>query len=120
MMQSREINRKKRHFRIRKKIKGTPERPRVSVRRTLKHMTVQLVDDINQVTIVGMSTCGKKFASSLKSTKSVEAAKVLGEAFAEKLKEKGITKVCFDRGGYLYHGRIKAFAEALREKGIIF
>lgn len=109
----------KRHLRIRKKIAGTAEVPRVAVYRSAKHMQVQLVDDESGKTLLGMGTSALK---SSKSTKS-EKAKELGKKFAEavlKLGKNKEAKVVFDRGGYRYHGRVKAFAESLRENGLKF
>ncbi len=117
-MLKKEVNRKKRHFRIRKKISGTPECPRLSVYRSVMHFEAQLIDDVNEKTLVGMTTASKEFSSG--STKSVEAAQKLAGMFAAKMKEIGVEKIAFDRGGRIYHGRIKAFADGLRENGIKF
>ncbi|MCM8765879.1 MAG: 50S ribosomal protein L18 [Candidatus Omnitrophica bacterium] len=119
-MEEKELKRLRRHKRIRKKVFGTPERPRLVVHRSHKNLIAQAVDDIHQRVILGVSTLSKNFlAHSLKGG-SIKGAEKLGEVFAEKAKEKGITKVVFDRGGYLYHGRVKAFAEAVRKGGIAF
>jgi large subunit ribosomal protein L18 len=109
--------------RIRRKIIGTAERPRLSVRRSLKHIYAQLVDDSNQKTIVQVGSSSKNFSSAMASAKDKNkrsAAKVVGEMIAEKAKEKGITKVVFDRKGYAYHGRVRALAEGARGKGLVF
>ena len=107
------------HDRIRKKIIGTSERPRLNVYRSLNHIYVQVIDDLNGNTIVSASTAeGKK--SERRSGGNLAAAKAIGKAVAERAKAKGIDKVVFDRGGYLYHGRIKALADAAREGGLQF
>lgn len=116
------VERKKRAFRVRKKINGTGEKPRMCVRRTLKHIYAQIVDDTTGTTIVQVGSRGKEVVekiSSESSTKS-DVSKFVGEVLAEKAMEKGITKVIFDRKGYLFHGRVKALAEAAREKGLVF
>ena len=107
------------HQRIRKKLMGTPERPRLNVYRSLNHIYVQLVDDLAGTTLVFASSAeGKKGAR--KTGGNLGAAKDVGKKIAERAKEKGINKVVFDRGGYLYHGRIKALADAAREAGLQF
>ena len=105
------------HERIRTKLSGTTERPRLNVYRSLNHIYVQVVDDLNGKTLVSASTAegeGKKSGG------NVAAAKEIGKAIAERAKAKGITKVVFDRGGYIYHGRVKALADAAREGGLQF
>ena len=116
------IERKNRAFRVRKKISGTAERPRLSVRRTLKHIYAQIIDDTSGTTIVQVGSKGKEIASRIagKSVSKSEASKIVGELLAEQAKEKGVATVVFDRKGYLFHGRVKALAEAAREKGLIF
>ncbi|MCG3176422.1 MAG: 50S ribosomal protein L18 [Candidatus Omnitrophica bacterium] len=115
-------NRIFRHYRIRKKVSGNPERPRLSVAPSINHIEAQIIDDYDQKTLVGFSTKSKDFkkASGFGKGGNVEAAVAFGAYVAEKARQKGIDKVVFDRGGYLYHGRIKAFAEAAREKGLSF
>ncbi len=116
------IERKRRAFRVRKKISGTAQRPRMCIRRTLKHIYAQIVDDVTGTTLVQVGSRGKKFsemASGKEGTKSVDA-KLVGALLAEQAREKGISTVVFDRKGYLFHGRVKALAEAAREKGLIF
>ena len=115
-------NRIIRHFRIRKKVRGTPERPRLSIYPSLQHMEAQIIDDFEQTTLLGLSTKSKDFKkkSGLKQGGNVKAAVDFGKFVAEKAKEKGIQKVVFDRAGFLYHGRIKAFADAAREQGLSF
>jgi large subunit ribosomal protein L18 len=110
--------RKRRHARVRKKIFGTAERPRLNVFRSNKHIYAQIIDDMKAVTIVSASTLDKEF--DLGSTGNIEAAKKVGELVAKRALEKGIKKVVFDRGGYLYHGRVKALADAAREAGLEF
>jgi len=107
----------RRHLRLRQKVRGTAQRPRMSVCMTGKHIYVQLIDDVNGVTLAFASTA----ASDLKGTKAtVAGAKKVGQLAAEKAKAKNITEVVFDRGGLRYHGRIKALAEAAREAGLKF
>jgi len=120
MQNKRETLRIKRHKTIRLKISGTSETPRLVVHRSLKNMLGQLVDDTVQKTIMSMSTNDKEIKSKLKYAGNIKAAEALGLELAKKAKEKGISKVVFDRGGYLYHGRIKAFADALRKGGLVF
>lgn len=119
-MLRRESKRLKRHGKIRKRMTGTPERPRVSVHRSAKNLYAQVIDDTQSRTLFSFSTMDKEFLKAApKSGKTAQAAK-MGEFFAPKLKEKGITKIAFDRGGYLYHGRIKALADSLRQGGLEF
>ena len=110
------------HDRIRKKVQGTAERPRLNVYRSLNHIYVQLIDDLNGVTLASASTVeGRKDKKGSKTTGgNVASAKEVGKAIAERAKQKGITKVVFDRGGYIYHGRVKALADAAREAGLQF
>jgi large subunit ribosomal protein L18 len=104
------------HDRIRAKMNGTPERPRLNVYRSLNHIYVQVIDDSQGVTLVSASTVAAK----IKTGGNVAAAKEIGKLVAERAQEKGIKKVVFDRGGYIYHGRIKALADAAREAGLEF
>ncbi len=104
------------HDRIRRKLSGTEERPRLNVYRSLNHIYAQVIDDQNGVTLVSASTLAMK----AKTGGNVAAAKEIGKAVAERAVEKGIKKVVFDRGGFLYHGRIKALADAAREAGLEF
>jgi len=113
-------SREKRHLRLRKSVTGSSGRPRLSVRRSLKHLFVQLVDDVKGVTLLSASTTDKDFKQKLANGGNIKAAALLGEAFARQAVEKKISKVVFDRGGYDYHGRIKAFAEAARKGGLEF
>jgi large subunit ribosomal protein L18 len=118
-LRQRNLIRKRVHTRIRERITGTAERPRLNVYRSLNHIYTQLIDDATGVTIVSASTVQKK-GEEKKAGGNVEAAKAVGKLIAERAQEKGIKKVVFDRGGYLYHGRIKALADAAREAGLEF
>ncbi len=120
MAQMREVKRNARHKRIRKKVMGSTEQPRLCVHRSLNNLYAQLVDDTQAKVLMGASTLDKSLKAKIKSGGNLEGAKVLGAFFAVEAKKKGIKKVCFDRGGYLYHGRVKAFAEAARENGLEF
>ena len=115
----RNVIRKRVHTRIREKMSGTASRPRLNVYRSVGHIYTQLIDDASGVTIASASTIVKK-GGEKKSGGNVEAAREVGRAIAERAKEKGINKVVFDRGGYLYHGRVKAIADAAREAGLEF
>ncbi len=115
---SKDITRRKIHQRLRNRLAGSPERPRLNVYRSLNHIYVQVIDDMSGNTLVSASTGGKK--SGKKTGGNVASAKEIGKMIAQKAQEKGIKKVVFDRGGYLYHGRIKALAEAAREAGLEF
>ncbi|MDQ6768266.1 MAG: 50S ribosomal protein L18 [Candidatus Eremiobacteraeota bacterium] len=117
---SRNSLRIRRHARVRKRIAGMGQRPRLSVFRSLHHIYVQLIDDATGQTLAAASTREKEIAKDLESRKSVGAAEKVGKAIAERAKEKGITTVVFDRGGYKYHGRIKALADAARGAGLEF
>jgi len=119
-MNKKEQLRIKRHRRIRLRLFGTKERPRLIVHRSLKNLYAQVIDDTAQKTLFSLSTLNKQIKEKLPSAGNVQAAALFGEVFAQKVKEKGITKVVFDRAGYLYHGRIKAFADGLRKGGLVF
>ena len=112
----RNVVRQRVHARIREKMSGTAERPRLNVYRSLNHLYTQLIDDAAGTTLASASTLSAK----LKAGGNISAAKELGKLIADKAKEKGIKSVVFDRGGYLYHGRIKALAESAREAGLDF
>jgi large subunit ribosomal protein L18 len=119
----RQVGRSRRAERIRKKIFGTSERPRLSVRRSLNHIYAQLIDDEKGVTIVQVGSTGKEIAAKLagkENAKKIDLSKLVGELIAEKAKEKGVNKIVFDRKGYIYHGRVKALADAVRGKGLVF
>lgn len=110
----------KRQIRVRKKIKGTTERPRLNVFRSSRHIHAQIIDDVNGITLVSASSISPDVKSDLAYSGNVDAAKKVGAAIARKAIEKNITTVVFDRNGFLYHGRIKALAESARESGLIF
>jgi large subunit ribosomal protein L18 len=107
------------HTRIRRKLKGTPERPRLAVFRSTAHIYAQVIDDSKGVTIAAASST-EKAQDAKKTGGNIEAAKEIGKRVAERAKESGISKVVFDRGGYIYHGRVKALADAAREAGLEF
>jgi len=113
-------SRERRHLRSRKKIAGTKEKPRLSVYRSLKNIFVQFIDDQSHSIILTVSTTDKEFKEKSKYGGNIKAAALLGEFVVQKAKEKNIENVVFDRGGCLYHGRIKALAEALRKGGLKF
>lgn len=115
-----ELGRLRRHQRIRKAIKGTKDRPRLSIHRSIKNLFAQLIDDIEGKTLYSLSTLDKSFREILKDGGNIKAAEILGEMFAKGAQAKAIKKVVFDRGGYLYHGRIKTFAEGARKAGLEF
>src|SRR5207249_192823 len=116
---SKNANRRHVHERIRKKILGTSQRPRLNVYRSLNHIYVQVIDDLNGKTLVSANSAeGSKGERRIGG--NVAAAKTVGKNIAERAKAKGITKVVFDRGGYIYHGRVKALADAAREAGLQF
>jgi len=117
---NRNLARLKRHKRIRRDIKGTKERPRLVVFRSLKHIYAQVIDDEERKTLVSASTLDKEIKDQVGYKGNIKAAEVVGELLAKKLQTAGITKVVFDRGGYLYHGRVKALAEGVRKGKIEF
>ena len=119
-MLTKQLKRKRRHRRLRKKIIGTRHVPRLNVYRSLSNFHVQLIDDIEEKTIIGMSTLDKEIRQRFSYGGNVKAAQALGEVLAQRLKDKSIERICFDRGGYQYHGRIKALADVLRKEGIKF
>lgn len=110
----------RKHVRVRKKIKGTSERPRLNVFRSAKHIYAQIIDDTTGNTLVAASTLDESLKGKLDFGGNKEASKEVGKLVATKAVEKGIVKVVFDRGGYLYHGRIKELADAAREAGLDF
>lgn len=113
--QQRERVRLKRHRRVRRRISGTPERPRLVVHRSLRNVSAQLVDDMSATTILGVTSLGLELEGA-----KIEQARETGREIARRAKEQGITRVVFDRGGYLYHGRVQALAEGAREGGLEF
>jgi large subunit ribosomal protein L18 len=118
--EDRNEKRKKRHLRVRKKVFGTAERPRLNVFRSSKNIYAQLIDDTIGHTVAAASTLDAEFKEKGISGGTVDAARIVGELIAKRAVEKGYKKVVFDRGGYLYHGRIKALAEGAREGGLDF
>ena len=117
---SRESARLRRHRRVRKKTFGVPERPRLSVFKSIKHIYAQIIDDQNGVTLVAASTLSSDVRDKITGSNNIETAKLVGAEIGRRAVEKNITKVVFDRGGYLYHGKVKALAESAREAGLKF
>jgi len=118
--ESRTDIREKKHYRLRGHMSGTAEKPRLSVFRSNSHMYAQIIDDTKGTTLVSASTLQKDVKDGLKYTDNVEAAKKLGEVIGKKAVDQGIKEVVFDRGGYIYHGKIQALADAAREAGLTF
>jgi large subunit ribosomal protein L18 len=119
-MLAKELLRRKRHRRVRKKISGTAEKPRLNVFRSLENIYAQVIDDETGRTIVAASTLDSEIKSAVKSGGNVEAAKLVGNLVGRRAIEKGISTVVFDRGGYKYHGRVAALADGAREAGLKF
>jgi large subunit ribosomal protein L18 len=119
-MKGKQEKRETRHLRVRKRVVGTPERPRLCVFRSLKHIYAQVVDDTAQCTLVSASTVEPDFKEQAASGGNVKSAAMVGKLLAERAVQKGLKKVVFDRGGYIYHGRVKALAEAARQGGLDF
>lgn len=117
---SRNDRRLARHKRVRKDLHGTPERPRLCVFRSNKNISVQIIDDVNGITLAAASTLDKELKGQIEYGGNKEAAKKVGEAIAKRALEKGIETVAFDRGGFLYHGRVKELADGAREAGLKF
>lgn len=117
---TREDARKRRHQRIRRKIFGTPQKPRLNVFRSLNEIYVQVIDDLNGHTLVSASTIDQELKNKVKDKTKMEQARLVGEAVAERAMDKGIKEVVFDRGGYKYIGRVAALAEGAREGGLKF
>lgn len=120
MAENRAVRRRIRQRRVREKVRGTSERPRLCVFRSLHHIYAQVIDDAAGKTLATVSTLSPELKAKLKSTRDQAAAKAVGELVAAKSKAAGITRVVFDRNGFLYHGRIKALAEAARAAGLDF
>ena len=118
--ESRNDKRVKRHAIVRKNLFGTPERPRLCVYRSNKNISAQVIDDVNGVTLVAASSLDKELKGEIGYGGNKEAAKKVGEALAKRALAKGIEEVCFDRGGFLYHGRVAELAEGAREAGLKF
>ena len=114
------IARKKRHTRVRKHLSGTQQRPRLNVFRSLNHIYAQIINDETGTTLVSASTMDKEVSAKMEYGGNINAAQVVGKVVAERAVAKGISKVVFDRGGYLYHGRVAALAAAAREAGLEF
>ena len=117
---SKTLVREKKHLRLRNRFSGTTERPRLAVFRSNNHMYAQIIDDAAHNTLVSASTLQKDVKAELEKTNNIDAATKLGEVIAKKALEKGITEVVFDRGGFIYQGKIKALADAAREAGLQF
>jgi large subunit ribosomal protein L18 len=120
MAQSRNQARQHRHHRVRGKVNGTPERPRLNVFRSLENIYAQIIDDTKGHTLVSASTIDSEIAGQAAGQKGVDRAKLVGQVLAERAKAAGIKQVVFDRGGYKYQGQIKALADASRENGLEF
>jgi len=120
MIKTKEQKRLHRHARVRKDVFGTPERPRLAVYRSNKNISCQVIDDVNRVTLCAASSLDKELKGQIEYGGNVEAAKQVGLALGKRALAKGITEVCFDRGGYLYHGRVASLAEGAREAGLKF
>ena len=120
MANSRNDRRVARHQRVRKDLYGTPEKPRLCVFRSNKNISVQIIDDVNAVTLASASTLDKELKGQIEYGGNKDAAKKVGEAIAKRALDKGIETVAFDRGGFLYHGRVKELADGAREAGLKF
>ena len=116
----RNLKRMERHYKIRNRIAGTPERPRLNIYRSAKHIYAQVIDDATGVTLVSASTQDKELRDKVAELTKSDAAKLVGQTVGQRAKEKGINTVVFDRGGYLYHGRVKVLADGARESGLEF
>ncbi|NYB74222.1 50S ribosomal protein L18 [Sedimentibacter hydroxybenzoicus DSM 7310] len=112
--------RKERHYSIRNKVVGTPERPRLNIFKSSKHIYAQVIDDATGVTLASASTLDKELVGQVAELTKTDAAKLVGKTVGERAKDKGINAVVFDRGGYLYHGRVKLLADGARESGLEF
>jgi len=119
-MRNKDNRLKIRHKRTRKKVIGSSERPRLSIHKSLRNIQAQIIDDSSGKVLVSASTLSKDFQEKSKNRGNIKASAQLGSILAEKAKQKGVTKICFDRSGYIYHGRVKAFAEAARKAGLDF
>jgi large subunit ribosomal protein L18 len=118
--EQRRLERLKRHARIRGKVAGAPSRPRLSVYRSLNHISAQVIDDLSGHTLVSASSSEGELRKAVKATGNLAAAEAVGKVVAERAQKAGIASVVFDRGGYIYHGRVKALAEAARAAGLEF
>jgi large subunit ribosomal protein L18 len=117
---SKNFRRQRVHRRIRRQVRGVTSAPRLNVFRSLKHIHAQIIDDGRGATLVSASSCDAEIRKTLKSGGNIAAAKVVGKALAERAKKAGISRVVFDRGGYTYHGRVKALADEARQNGLTF
>ena len=117
---NREKERRRRHLRVRKRVHGTPERPRLNVFRSLSHIYAQVIDDEHGITLAAASSIDRELREQCKGLSKAEQARLVGSLIAKRAKAKGVTRVVFDRGGYKYHGRVKALADASREAGLEF
>jgi large subunit ribosomal protein L18 len=117
---NRNVKRLQRHARVRKDVFGTPEMPRLCVYRSLSNIFAQVIDDVSGNTIVSASTLDKEIKEKFANGSNKEAAKAVGEAIGKKALDKGVSAVCFDRGGFLYHGRVKELADGARSAGLKF
>lgn len=117
---SRSVSRERRHVRVRRKVAGSEQRPRLSVYRSLAEIYVQVIDDLAGATLVSASSVDHELRSKVNGLKKIEQARLVGQAVAERAKAKGIRQVVFDRGGFRYMGRVKALADAAREGGLEF
>ena len=113
-------SRRRRHLRIRRAVQGNADRPRLSVFRSLAHIYAQVIDDHRRATLVAASSLDPEIRTEASNAKKTEAGRLVGRLLARRAKEKGVGRVVFDRGGYLYHGRVKALAEGAREGGLEF
>lgn len=120
MKDKKEQSRLKRHRRIKLRMQGTDKCPRLALHRSLKNLSAQVIDDTQNKTLFSLTTLDKEIKQKFLSSGNIKAAEFFGEVFARRAKEKGIAKIIFDRAGYLYHGRIKAFADGLRKGGLKF
>lgn len=118
--EDRNLARKRRHLRVRNRISGTAERPRLNIYRSNKHIYAQVIDDVSGNTLASASTLDKELVADVKNGGTVEAAQKVGELVAKRALEKGVSSIVFDRGGYLYHGRVQALADAARAAGLQF
>lgn len=119
-MNKKELSRLKRHRRIRIRMHGTDEKPRLIIKRSLNNFAAIVINDTENKVVFSFSTASKEFKQKVKNSGNVKATEIFGTLFSAKAKEKGITKIIFDRAGYLYHGRVKTFAESLRKGGMEF
>ena len=119
-MSNNQHQRARRHYRVRKSISGTPQRPRLAVFRSNRHITAQVIDDVQGRTLASASSLDSELRSGLKSGANVDAARQVGELIAKRAVDAGVKDVMFDRGGFIYHGRVKALADAAREGGLSF